>query len=81
MAILLRPQTDPRTDQVQRAAEDVDHYYCGDCWMPGEPMMCGKPDRGEEECTEEDCRHPACPLCVIELKDHMLRIHGVEDYE
>lgn len=60
--------TDPRTDLVRLAADNVDHIVCDDCWSPGMPMLCGEPDDGEEH--PEDCGHPRCPMCADECDRH-----------
>lgn len=65
--------TDPRTEQVQDAADDVEHIYCVDCWVPGMPLLCGEStENGGEECEagHEDCRHPTCPMCEYEFERH-----------
>lgn len=63
---------DPRTEQVQRNADDVDHIVCAICWKPGRPSLCGMSDNerdGEDFCPE-DCPHSTCPLCEVELDRH-----------
>lgn len=67
---------DPRTDLVRRAADDVDHLVCPDCWTPGTPAMCGEPDDGSW--CREDCGHPTCPMCEIEWEHHENLPHGTE---
>ncbi|HEX8024728.1 MAG TPA: hypothetical protein VF484_00850 [Candidatus Limnocylindrales bacterium] len=61
---------DPRTEQVQRNADDVDHVICWDCgWKPGMPMLCGAPDDGTPV-HDGPCPHPTCPLCELEWERH-----------
>lgn len=61
--------TDPRTDLVTLAADDVDHIYCEDCWSPGMPMLCGEPDP-PGNAHPDDCGHPECPMCMSEWDRH-----------
>ena len=53
-----------------RNIEDVEHIFCGDCHVPGDPMMCGAPDDGSE-IHDEGCGHPLCSMCVIEWEPHV----------
>lgn len=63
--------TDPRTDLVRLAADEVDHVICKDCWKPGMPMLCGEHDDGP---VRDDCDHPTCPLCEVEWDRHVRRL-------
>lgn len=60
--------TDPRTEDVARAADDVDHIYCGDCSTTDMPMMCGARSEGPD--CGDGCGHPTCPMCEIEWEGH-----------
>jgi hypothetical protein len=54
--------TDPRTEQVLAAADDVECLVCSECWTPGQPMLCGAPCYGVA--LAPDSAQPTCPLCV-----------------
>lgn len=66
-------QADPRTEQIQQAADNVDHIYC-DC--APYVLLCGKPvDPDEGECPNGyNCtEHPECPLCVMADNAHVCK--------
>lgn len=71
---------DPRTEIVDRAADSLDHIFCGDCWEPGMPMLCGSPDDPTSEiCPDESCGHPTCSMCEYEWEIHWDRFHADGD--
>lgn len=63
---------DPRTEQIQRAADEIHHATCEDCWKPGMPMFCGQPDDGEDFCPD-GCTCAPCPLCAELWERHICR--------
>jgi hypothetical protein len=64
-----------RTELVAFSAETVCHVYCDDHWKPGDPMMCGQPDSGEDPCPD-DCNHPVCSMCELEWERHVDQHHS-----
>jgi hypothetical protein len=60
---------DSRTELVRQRADEVEHSWCGPCWKPGIPALCGEPDYDGEECPE-DCGHPKCSLCLAAWEKH-----------
>lgn len=62
--------TDPRSELVQLAADDIDHIVCDICWLPGMPMLCGERDYGGRECPPYCSEHPECSMCAEELESH-----------
>lgn len=67
---------DPRTELVEESADSICHVFCNDCWVPGQPMMCGEPDNNGPECPE-NCGHPTCSMCELEWERHINDIdHG-----
>lgn len=59
---------DPRTEQVLRAADNVDHIFCDTCSPLGTWVMCGEPDPGDE--CPCDGRCTPCPMCELEWERH-----------
>ena len=60
--------SDTRTEQVLRAADEICHLVCTNCWSPGQPMMCGEPDNNDP--IHFGCSHHECPMCVEVYEDH-----------
>lgn len=69
--------SDPRTEQVLAAAEDICHIYCDLCQpflLVPLRALCGEPL--EEECPCDDtCQDTKCPMCYTMLKPHMYGFH------
>jgi hypothetical protein len=69
---MITVQTDPRTEQVAHAADNVEHIYC-----PYEPdvLLCGAPAELEIECPNgfECNEHDPCPICATLWETHVCK--------
>jgi hypothetical protein len=68
------PVTEARTELVLLAADCIDHIFCGDCWVPGSPLLCGEPDDGGGYC-DDNCNHSTCSMCEVEWQRHLDEYH------
>lgn len=70
--------SDPRTEQVQRSADNLCHIVCDECFpvvSDADMSLCGESLAGTDLCEAEKCRCPKCSMCVMAFRPHVEKFH------